>query len=247
MPAAIRRAMVLAAGLGQRMRPITDSLPKPLVEIGGKAMLDHALDRLAAVGVETAVVNVHHLADLVERHLAGRSAPRILISDERAALLETGGGVKKALPLLGREPFFHLNSDSLWIEAEDDPARSNLARLAQAWDGARMDILLLLAERARSFGFEGAGDFFLDDDGRLRRRAAAPVAPFVFAGVAILKPELFDAAPEGPFSLNRQFDVAIAAGRLHGHALVGEWLHVGTPEAIPGANARFAARARPSG
>lgn len=234
----IRRAMVLAAGLGQRMRPITDTLPKPLVKIGGKAMLDHMLDRLADAGVEDAVVNVHHLAGQVEAHVAGRARPRIAISDERAELLETGGGVKKALPLLGAAPFFHVNSDALWRET----GRPAMQAMSEAWDPARMDMLLLLAERKTSLGFDGAGDFFLGEDGRLTRRGAAERAPWVYAGVAILKPELFADTPEGPFSLNLLFDRAIARGRLFGEVLEGRWLHVGTPEAIAPAEAAFAAQ-----
>jgi len=232
----IRRAMVLAAGLGQRMRPITDTLPKPLVAIGGKAMLDHALDRLAEAGIEEAVVNVHHLAGQIEAHVAGRKQPRVTISDERAQLLETGGGVRKALPLLGSEPFFHINSDSLWSEA----GPSNIAAMAAAWNPHSMDLLLLLAPRETSIGFDGAGDFFRDEAGRLTRRGRAGSAPYIYAGVAILKPELFADTPEGPFSLNILFDRAIAAGRLHGAVLEGQWLHVGTPEAIAPAEAAFA-------
>lgn len=233
----IERAMVLAAGLGQRMRPITDTLPKPLVAIGGKAMLDHALDRLAEAGVREAVVNVHHLADRIEAHLAGRTSPHVTISDERAQLLETGGGVRKALPLLGPHPFFHVNSDSLWSES----GRSNLAAMTRRWDASAMDMLLLLAERETSIGFDGAGDFVRDEAGRLTRRGAAASAPFIYAGVAILKPDLFEATPEGPFSLNLLFDRAIAAGRLYGQVLEGQWLHVGTPDAIAPAEAAFAA------
>lgn len=233
----IERAMVLAAGLGQRMRPITDTLPKPLVAIGGKAMLDHALDRLAEAGVREAVVNVHHLADRIEAHLAGRTSPHVTISDERAQLLETGGGVRKALPLLGPHPFFHVNSDSLWSES----GRSNLAAMARRWDASAMDMLLLLAERETSIGFDGAGDFVQDEAGRLTRRGAAASAPFIYAGVAILKPDLFEATPEGPFSLNLLFDRAIATGRLYGQVLEGQWLHVGTPDAIAPAEAAFAA------
>ncbi|MCU4181711.1 nucleotidyltransferase family protein [Bosea sp. BH3] len=234
----IRRAMVLAAGLGQRMRPITDTLPKPLVTIAGRTMLDHMLDRLADAGIEEAVVNVHHLAGKVEAHLAGRARPRITISDERAELLETGGGVKKALPLLGSAPFFHTNSDALWRET----GRPALAALAQAWDPQRMDILLLLADRETSLGFDGAGDFFLGDDGRLARRGKAQSAPWIYAGVAILKPALFADTPDGPFSLNLLFDRAIAAGRLYGERLEGRWLHVGTPQAIAPAEAALAAQ-----
>ncbi len=232
----IRRAMVLAAGLGQRMRPITDTLPKPLVRIGGKAMLDHMLDRLAEAGVEEAVVNVHHLAGQVETHLVDRIRPRITISDERAELLETGGGVRKALPLLGAAPFFHVNSDALWRET----GRPAMKAMAAAWDPDRMDMLLLLADRETSRGFDGAGDFVLADDARLSRRGSAASAPHVYAGVAILKPELFADTPEGPFSLNLLFDRAIARGRLFGERLEGRWLHVGTPDAIAPAEAAFA-------
>lgn len=233
----IRRAMVLAAGIGQRMRPITDSLPKPLVRIGGKAMLDHALDRIAEAGVTEAVVNVHHLAEQIEAHLAGRTHPRIVISDERDELLETGGGVKKALPLLGTEPFFHVNSDSLWSET----GISNIAAMAEAWAPAGMDMLMLLARREDSVGFDGAGDFFQDAEGRLTRRGQAPTAPVVYAGVIIMKPEIFADTPEGSFSLNLLFDRLIARKRLFGHVLQGQWLHVGTPEAIAPAEAAFAA------
>ncbi len=230
-------AMVLAAGLGKRMRPITDRIPKPLVSIGGKPMLDHALDRLAEAGIGTAVVNVHYLAEQIEQHVEARTAPRILISDERAMLLETGGGVKKALPLLGSEPFLHVNSDSLWVER----GISNIASLCDAWHAETTDILLLIARREDSVGFDGAGDFHLAGDGTLARRGASPTAPYVFAGVAILKPRLFADTPEGIFSLNLLFDRAIAAGTLRGLPLLGRWLHVGTPEAIAPAEAAFAA------
>ncbi len=236
----IGTAMVLAAGLGKRMRPITATTPKPLVEIGGRSMLDHALDRLVEAGVPHAVVNVHYLADLIEARLSRRTAPRITVSDERDALLETGGGVKRALPLLGAAPFLLLNSDSLWIEGP----RSNVVRLMDAWDPERMDILLLLASTATSFGYDGAGDFSMDATGLLERRGERRMAPFVYAGVAILKPGLFHDTPDGPFSLNLLFDRAIAAGRLHGLRLDGEWLHVGTPDAIAGANERIEASAR---
>lgn len=230
-------AMVLAAGLGKRMRPITDRIPKPLVEIAGKSMLDHALDRLAEAGVARAVVNVHHLAAQIEAHVATRATPAITISDERTELLETGGGLTKALPYLGTQPFFHLNSDSLWIEG----AQPALEQMIGAWRPDVMDMSLLLADRSRTLGYDGAGDFDLMSDGRLSRRRPEANAPYVFAGVAIIKPELFADAPQGPWSLNRLFDQLIAQGRLHGAVLAGEWLHVGTPEAIAPANARFAA------
>jgi N-acetyl-alpha-D-muramate 1-phosphate uridylyltransferase len=238
-PTRIQTAMVLAAGLGQRMRPITLTLPKPLVTVGGRTMLDHALDRLEAAGIETAVVNVHYLADLVETHVRPRMRPTIVISNERGQLLETGGGIKKALPLLGPDPFLVLNSDSLWIEGP----RSNVARFIEAWRGDKMDILLLLAATATSLGYDGRGDFAMDANGRLRRRGEREVCPFVYAGVAIVKPELFADTPDGAFSLNLLFDRAIAADRLYGLELEGQWLHVGTPESIPAAEERLAASA----
>jgi N-acetyl-alpha-D-muramate 1-phosphate uridylyltransferase len=228
MAAVPRHAMVLAAGLGERMRPITNTLPKPLVKVAGRAMLDFVLDRLADAGVERAVVNVHHLADQIERHLAGRTRPRIAISDERSLLLNTGGGVVKALPLLGTEPFFHVNSDTLWI----DGVTPNLTRLAEAFDGPRMDALLLLAPTAGSIGYAGRGDFSMEADGRLQGRGEQEIAPYVYAGAAILAPAMFQGAPTGPFSLTRLFDKARAAGRLHGLRLEGIWMHVGTPDAI---------------
>ncbi len=223
------RAMVLAAGLGKRMRPLTATTPKPLIEVAGKALIDHGLERLRAAGVETAVVNVHWLADLVEVHVAKCAAPRIVISDERDALLETGGGVLKALPQLGPDPFYLINSDSFWIEGYS----SNLDLMARHWDEATMDALLLLAPTVGSIGYDGNGDFFMDDAGLLVRREAPRIAPFVYSGAAILSPRLFEGAPEGvAFSLNRLFDRALAAGRLYGHRLDGVWLHVGTPRAI---------------
>ena len=232
----ITTAMVLAAGLGKRMRPLTDTMPKPLVPIGGRALIDHALDRLGRAGVETAVINVHYLANLIQAHVRRRRSPAIIISDERGALLETGGGVKRALPLLGRKPFFVLNSDSLWIERR----KSNLWLMQEAWDPDRMDILLLVAARAESVGYDGRGDFVMSASGRLNRRGELEEAPFVYAGVAILKPHLFDDTPEGAFSLNRLFDRAILVGRLYGLQLDGQWLHVGTPEAIVAAEKRLA-------
>jgi len=233
-------AMVLAAGLGKRMRPITATTPKPLVRIAGRSLLDHALDRLAEAGVKQAVVNVHYLADLVEQHLKRRRRPEIIISDEREKLLETGGGIKKALPKLGRNPFFVVNTDSLWLEGP----RGNLGRMARVWDPERMDMLLLLASGATSVGAEGLGDFTMDPAGVLRRRQEREIAPFIYAGVAIVKPELFADTPDGPFSLNLLFDRAIEAGRLYGMRLDGLWLHVGTPDAVKVAEERFAASAR---
>jgi N-acetyl-alpha-D-muramate 1-phosphate uridylyltransferase len=226
-----KRAMVLAAGLGTRMRAFSHQLPKPLVAVGGKALIDHVLDRLAAEGVERAVVNVHHLADQIERHLAHRQKPKIVISDERAELLGTGGGVVKALPALGDGPFFHVNSDTIWI----DGVKSNLCRLADAFDPARMDALLLLATTASSIGYSGRGDFSMASDGRLTRRGEREVVPFVYAGAAILTPAFFSDPPGGAFSMSPLFDRSVEAGRLCGLRLEGLWMHVGTPEAIKAA------------
>ena len=223
-----RRAMVLAAGLGTRMRPLTDTTPKPLVRVDGRALLDHVLDRLGDAGVEGAVINVHYLADQIIAHTATRSKPQIVISDERGLLLDTGGGVVKALPELGDAPFFHINSDTIWI----DGVKPNLTRLADGFDPATMDALLLLASTTGSVGYNGRGDFTMAPDGRLQRRAERAVAPFVYAGAAILSPALFDGAPQGAFSLTKLFDRAAESGRLAGLRLEGLWMHVGTPESI---------------
>jgi N-acetyl-alpha-D-muramate 1-phosphate uridylyltransferase len=231
MTTAPKRAMVLAAGLGTRMRPFNGQMPKPLVRVGGKALIDYVLDRLAVQGIERAVVNVHHLADQIERHLAQRRQPKIIISDERGELLGTGGGVVKALPHLGDAPFFHVNSDTIWI----DGVKPNLARLAEAFDGGRMDALLLLAPAASSIGYSGRGDFSMAADGGLMRRGEREVVPFVYAGAAILTPAFFAGAPRGAFSMSPLFDRAADAGRLCGLRLEGVWMHVGTPEAIQAA------------
>jgi MurNAc alpha-1-phosphate uridylyltransferase len=220
--------MVLAAGLGKRMRPLTASVPKPLIEVAGRALIDHNLDRLERAGVEMTVVNIHYLADLVRVHVAKRRAPPIVVSDERAALLDTGGGIAKALPELGSKPFYLLNSDSFWIEG----ARPNLDWLASAWRDDDMDALLLVAPTVRAVGYAGRGDFQMDPAGRLARRPEREVAPFVYTGAAILHPRLFADAPDGAFSLNALFDRAIEAERLYGVRLDGLWMHVGTPEAI---------------
>jgi MurNAc alpha-1-phosphate uridylyltransferase len=233
------RAMVLAAGLGTRMRPFNGHVPKPLVQVGGKALIDHVLDRLAEAGVERAVVNVHHLADQIEAHLRARKQPRIVISDERDGLLGTGGGVIKALPELGAAPFFHINSDTIWI----DGVQPNLARLAAAFAPDRMDALLLLAPTATSIGYAGRGDFAMGTDGRLEARGERDVVPFVYAGAAILSPALFAGAPAGAFSLTTLFFRAAEAGRLHGLRLEGVWMHVGTPEAVAAAEAAILASA----
>ncbi len=235
----IRTAMVLAAGIGSRMRPLTDDRPKALVEVGGKALVDHMLDRLADAGVTRAVVNAHHFGDRLVAHLAGRTHPQIVISDERERLLETGGGLKKARPLLGEDPIWAANIDSVWIEG----ARPALATLAEAWDPARMDACLLLAPMDRVMGFDGPGDFFLEADGRLRHRGGEARAPYAYIGVQILKPQTVDDGPEGPFSLFQTWMALMAAGRLHGAVMDGDWMHVGDPAARDAAEARLKAPA----
>ena len=230
-----KMAMVLAAGLGTRMRPLTNDRPKALVEVGGKPLIDHMLDRLAEAGVETAVVNVHWFADRLEQHLAQRTAPKVVISDERALLLETGGGLKRARKLLGDEPCWVANIDSVWTQPTD-----NLGALAEAWDPERMDVLLLLARREASIGFEGAGDFFLGDDGRLTFRGDAPSAPFAYMGVHITKPGIVADEPRGPFSLTRVWRRLAEQGRLYGQVLDGFWMHVGDPASRAEAEAKLA-------
>lgn len=230
----VDRAMVLAAGYGQRMRPLTLSRPKPLVEVAGKALIDYGFDRLRAVGIDTAVVNVHYLPEQIEAWAARQPSPRIVISDERGEILDTGGGVAKALPLLGDKPFLVINSDSFWV----DDGEAALDRLRAAWDDAAMDCLLLLAPLERTVGYDGTGDFVRQADGRLLRRAAAASGrPLAYIGGYLVSPRLFEGAPKGKFSMNLLWDRAIAQGRLFGIEHLGRWLHVGTPEAIPLAEA----------
>ena len=229
-------AMVLAAGLGTRMRPLTNDRPKALVEVGGRALIDHVLDRLADAGVEKAVVNVHWFADRLEAHLAARGrGPEIVISDERAELLETGGGLKKAAPLLGDAPVFVANIDSVWIDRADA-----LAELSRLWDPERMDAALLLARREGSIGFEGDGDVFLAGDGRLTFRGEAASAPLAYMGVHICRPDYVAEGPEGPFSLSGFWRKSAVAGRLYGCVLDGDWMHVGDPQARDEAETRLA-------
>jgi len=220
-------AMVLAAGLGLRMRPLTLSRPKPLLTVAGRTLLDHALDRLAAAGVATAVVNSHYLGEMIGAQLAGRTEPEIILSPEPEAL-ETGGGIRKALPYLGQKPFVSANADVLWLDGPVPAVR----RLARAWDAAAMDAVLLLVPMARAHGYDGPGDFEMDEAGRLSRRRDGTAASFVFAGVQILTPALFADTPEGAFSTNLVWDRALPAGRLHGIVHDGEWFHVGTPDAL---------------
>lgn len=233
------KAMVLAAGLGTRMRPLTNDRPKALVEVQGRALIDHVLDRLADAGVTQAVVNVHWFAERLEQHLAARGrGPQIVISDERAELLETGGGLKKARPLLGDDPVFVANIDSVWID--DGDALGDLVRL---WDPETMDAALLLARREGSIGFEGDGDFFLADDGRLTFRGDAPSAPFAYMGVHITRPGYADQGPDGAFSLSPLWRRSAAEGRLFGCVLDGDWMHVGDPQARDEAEAKLAGAA----
>src|SRR5258708_643519 len=199
MPVTPAKAMVLAGGLGVRMRPLTDHMPKLLVRVAGRPLLDHVLDKLAGAGVTEAVVNVHYLPDQIIEHVAARSRPRVIISDERNQVLGTGGAVVKALPLLGHAPFFHLNADTMWI----DGVRPNLARLAETFDPDRMDILLLMAPTTSSIGYSGRGDYGMLADGALRKRKEHQVVPFVYAGAAIMSPSIFADAPEGEFSLTK--------------------------------------------
>lgn len=229
----ISKAMIMAAGMGTRMRPLTDTMPKPLVPFAGKPLIDHVLDRLADAGIAEAVVNVHYLADMLEAHLASRRHPRIIISDEREALLDTGGGTKKALPLLGDDPIITFNSDSVWA----DEIGSNLANLMAAWDPERMDALLMIADAARTIGYVGRGDFQMDEKGLLARRDPSTTAPYMFAGVQIIKPGLFADGPDGPFSTNLIWDRLIEKGRLFGHRMSGVWMHVGAPEDLAEAEA----------
>jgi MurNAc alpha-1-phosphate uridylyltransferase len=231
----LTHALVLAAGLGQRMRPLTNSIPKPLVRLCGRPLLDHVLDRLADAGIAEAVVNVHYLPELIESHLLGRTRPQITISDERTELLDTGGAVKKALHLLGPGGFFVHNSDSVWIESQG----STLARMIAAWNPDEMDSLLLLAPVDSSLGYAGRGDFGLDESGKPRRRQGQDSVAYVFAGVSINHSRLFADCPDGPFSINELWDRALRAGRLFSLCHEGTWMHVGTPEALAEAERRL--------
>jgi len=222
-------AMIMAAGLGKRMRPLTATRPKPLIEVGGKALLDHVLERLRVAGVRKVVVNVHYLADALEAHLASRAhGLEVVISDERDLLLETGGGLVQAAPLIDCDPFLALNSDNLWVDGPADTLRL----LASHWDDAKMDALLLLVPLARALNHKGMGDFHMERTGRLRRRDRSHVAPFVFTGIQMLSKRLLRDAPEGPFSTNILWDRAIEEGRCYGAVHQGLWFDVGTPKSI---------------
>lgn len=223
-------AMVLGAGLGTRMRPLSDRIPKPLVPLAGRPLIDHVLDRISAAGVPRAVVNVHHKADQLEAHLSSRQAPLITVSDEREQLLDTGGGTRKALPLLATSDAFLVhNSDSVWIEGVEP----NLEKLFDVWDGGqRLDCVLMLALSAASVGYAGRGDFSLDSEGRLRRRREGEVVPFVYTGVQLIHPRMFEDAPTGPFSMNLLWNRAILSGRALGVRMEGLWMHVGSPQEL---------------
>jgi len=228
-PLASDTAMVLAAGLGKRMRPLTATQPKPLVRVAGKPLLDYALDQLDAAGVAKAVVNVHYLPDAIEGHLEARQVgPTTTISNERDQLLETGGGMVKALPLLP-DPFFALNSDNVWL----DGPRNAFAELSSAWDASRMDALLLLVPHARALNYKGKGDFHLDGMGRIARRKSGRVAPFIYSGIQLVSHRLLRDAPQGSFSTNLFWNRAIEEGRLYGISHTGVWFEVGEPSAIP--------------
>ncbi len=235
-------AFVLAAGLGTRMRPLTNDRSKALVEVGGRALIDHMLDRLRDAGAKRFVVNVHAFADRLEAHLKARSDLDIVISDERDALLETGGGLKKAAPLLGTDPVWVANIDSVWIEdiqVQGGEGRG-LKELAAAWDPEAMDAVLLLARMDRTTGFDGAGDFFMDGDNRLTFRNDAPAAPLNYMGVHITRPGLVADVPEAAFSLSKIWRQSAPLGRLHGVLMEGDWMHVGDPAARDIAEARLA-------
>ncbi len=230
-------AFVLAAGLGKRMRPLTATRPKPLVEVAGRPLIDHALDHVRAAGVGKAVVNVHYMADALEAHLRARASDlAITVSDERGALLETGGGMVRAAPLIGADPFFAINSDNYWVDGPVD----SLRLLAGMWDGAAMDALLLVVPLARAGNHRGQGDFHMDAAGRLHRRRPSRVAPFVFSGIQLVSKRLLVGAPEGAFSTNLLWDRAIGAGRLYGVSHQGLWFDVGTPAAVIATEAALA-------
>ncbi len=220
-------AMILAAGLGKRMRPLTASQPKPLVRVAGKALIDHALDRLADAGVARAVVNVHYLADALEAHVLARQNPAVTVSDERAQLLETGGGMVKALPLLP-DPFFALNADNIWL----DGPKSAFHDLSRRWDADTMDALLLVVPHARAMNFAGPGDFHMDPLGHVTRRRAGRIAPFIFTGIQLVSHRLLRDAPQGPFSTNILWNRAMEEERLFGISFTGQWFEVGTPQMI---------------
>jgi N-acetyl-alpha-D-muramate 1-phosphate uridylyltransferase len=235
-PTSVKSAMVMAAGLGTRMRPLTNDRPKPLVMLGGKTLIDHSLDKLRGAGVEQLVVNVHYLPEMVEAHLAQHAADlNIHISDERDLLLETGGGLIKAQPHLSEEPFYCVNSDNIWTENGED----SLSKLAKAWDAETMDALLLVVASENAHHHRGAGDFFIANDGRLERRGERDSAPYIYTGIQLISHRLLRDPPSGPFSTNILWSRAIEEGRLHGLVHCGEWFDIGSPQAIAPTEARL--------
>ncbi len=229
--------MVLAAGKGLRMRPLTEKTPKPMITLNGQPLIDHVLDRLADTGVIEAVVNTHHLSGQIERHLSARTSPKIIFSKE-VELLETGGGIKNALNKLGDTPFFAVNTDVFWLNGPSDA----LGRLSNIWDPDKMDALLLLHSTINAYGYSGKGDFNSDPSGRLSRRPESEIVPWLFTGIQILKPEVLLEMPEGPFSLNLVYDHLLETKRLYGVIHDGEWFHVGTPQGLADAEAYLKVR-----
>lgn len=228
MSANITRAMIMAAGFGTRMRPLTNTIPKPLVQVRGRALIDHVMDRLVAAGVRTIVVNIHYRGDQIKAHVEKRKDVEIIISDETADLLDSGGGIYKALPHFKGEPFFHANADTVWVEG----ANHAMPRLMAAWDPYAMDALMLLAPTVSTVCYDGRGDFMMDAEGKLSRVPEGRISPFVWMSMEILHPRLFDGAPGGKFSINPLWDKAIEKGRLYGQRLDGVWMHIDRPEAI---------------
>ncbi|HSM96720.1 MAG TPA: nucleotidyltransferase family protein [Rhizomicrobium sp.] len=228
MSTKITRAMIMAAGFGTRMRPLTNKIPKPLVKVQGRALIDHVMDRLVEAGVKTIVVNIHYLGDQIKAHVEKRKDVEIVISDETETILDSGGGIFKALPHFKGEPFFHANADTVWVEG----ASHALERLKAAWDPYHMDALMLLAPTVSTVCYDGRGDFMMDAEGRLSRVPEGRISPFVWMSMEIVHPRLFDGMQSGKFSINPLWDKAIARGRLFGQRLDGVWMHIDRPEAI---------------
>lgn len=224
----ITRAMIMAAGFGTRMRPLTNKIPKPLVKVQGRALIDHVMDRLVEAGVKTIVVNIHYMGDQIKAHVEKRKDVEIIISDETDSILDSGGGIFKALPHFKGEPFYHANADTVWVEG----ASHALERLKAAWNPAEMDALMLLASTVTTVCYDGRGDFMMDADGRLSRVPEGRISPFVWMSMEILHPRLFDGMQPGKFSINPLWDKAIAKGRLFGQRLDGVWMHIDRPEAV---------------
>ncbi len=223
----VKRAMILAAGLGERMRPLTDNTPKPLLTVQNRSLIDHVIDRLEDTGIRNIVVNAYYLAEQVVAHLENRGPSKIDVIVEETRL-ETGGGVQNALPLLGSDPFFVINGDAFWLNGPTD----TLGRMLRQWDAERMDILLLMHSTVEAYGYDSRGDFLVAPDGRLSRRPEGEICPYMFAGIQILHPRVFKRVEPGMFSLNHVFDTAIEAGRLYGVIHDGEWFHIGTPQSL---------------